>query len=86
MTELSNLKLWQKVVFGVILSVFILILIALMFGVIIFFITLNLEDPGFMEVGLSVGLMVGVMFAAVGGVSGISKLLSRWWKIKIDFK
>ena len=86
MTELSNLKLWQKVVFGVILSVFILILIALMFGVIIFFITLNLEDPGFIEVGLSVGLVVGVMFASVGGAIGISKLLSRWWKIKIDFK
>ena len=54
--------------------------------VIIFFITLNLEDPGFMEVGLSGGLMVGAMFADVGGASGISKLLSRWWKIKIDFK
>jgi len=86
MTELSNLKLWQKVVFGVILSVFILIVIGLMFGLIIFFFTLNLEDTGFMEVGLSIGLFVGVMFAIVGGASGISKLLSRWWKIKIDFK
>jgi hypothetical protein len=77
LTNLKNFKLWQKGVYGVILSILILVIIGIVFGIIVFYDVPNQENSFLFTIGLFVIIFGG----GYGGNYLIIKLLKWCWKI-----
>jgi len=72
------MKLWQKIVLGLTLTIYLFFIIGLMLVLIVLFNVSNLQSLW--------GVAIGVMFLllVMGGAYGIGEFFSWCWKVQIN--